>query len=182
VLEQRMACQEIAARRAGRQSLRVVLREVQASTAAIEARLQAIATRGVPNIRRAAFRPWRRQRRPGLAMFAGRRVRREQRTLLLSAARSELFNRVLGGARGRRSVDKPLEGEVWMLDGSPQRVRSGALSDALAQRLGAFDIHPTGPLWGRGNAALHRRVRSARSRRARGRDAAALRAGLEPKA
>src|SRR3546814_3207970 len=58
-----------------------------------------------------------------LAMFAGKRFARSQRTHLLSAARSELFNRVLAVRVRDRSWNRGLEGEVWMLDGS-RSVRS----------------------------------------------------------
>src|SRR6476620_7919020 len=97
----------------------LVLREIDGERSAIDARLRAIADRGVPN-----YFGEQRFGRGGdnvagaLAMFAGARVRREQRTLLLSAARSELFNRVLAVRVRDESWDRGLEGEVWMLDGS----------------------------------------------------------------
>src|SRR5690606_14017196 len=69
----------------------LVLRELQGGRDGVEARLQAIAAAGVPNY----FGVQRFGHGGGnvgkaLAMFAGRRVGREQRTLLLSAARSQL--------------------------------------------------------------------------------------------
>lgn len=129
----------------------LLLREVAGEREAIEARLQAIAARGVPN-----YFGEQRFGRDGdnvaqaLAMFEGRRVRREQRTLLLSAARSELFNRVLAARVAAGSWDAALDGEVWMLDGSRSVFGPEPWSEVLAQRLAAFDIHPTGPLWGEG--------------------------------
>jgi tRNA pseudouridine13 synthase len=129
----------------------LLLRDVLGDHAAIEARLQAIAARGVPN-----YFGEQRFGRDGdnvaqaLAMFAGRRVRREQRGMLLSAARSYLFNRVLGVRVETGSWDRSLDGEVWMLDGSRSVFGPEPLDDALAARLAAFDIHPTGPLWGAG--------------------------------
>ena len=83
-------------------------------------------------------------------MFAGRRVKRDQRTMLLSAARSALFNRVLDARVADGSWNRALDGEVWMLDGSRSVFGPEPFDDALAARLAAFDIHPTGPLWGRG--------------------------------
>jgi tRNA pseudouridine13 synthase len=158
----------------------LVLREVQGEPAAIEARLQAIATRGVPN-----YFGEQRFGRGGdnvaqaLAMFAGRRVRREQRTLLLSAARSELFNRVLAARVKSQRWDKPLEGEVWMLDGSRSVFGPEPWNDELAQRLDAFDIHPTGPLWGKGTLRSTGECEALEVAELEGSDAAALRAGLE---
>lgn len=129
----------------------LLLREVQGDPAQVDARLAQIAARGIPN--------WFGEQRFGrgggnvgqaLAMFGGARVKREQRSILLSAARSELFNRVLSQRVEQGSWDAALDGEVWMLSGSRSVFGPEPWSDALAQRLAAFDIHPTGPLWGEG--------------------------------
>ena len=129
----------------------LVLRDVAGDRAAIDARLQAIGARGVPN-----YFGEQRFGRGGdnvakaLAMFGGRRVRRDERTLLLSAARSQLFNRVLAARVEHGSWDRALEGEVWILDGSRSVFGPEPWDDTLAARLAAFDIHPSGPLWGAG--------------------------------
>ena len=86
------------------------------------------------------------------AMFAGQRVRRDQRNLLLSAARSAIFNAVLGTRVEDGTWRSGMEGEVWQLDGTgsifgPEPV---PMSDEILKRLTSGDIHPTGPLWGRG--------------------------------
>ncbi|WDS37246.1 tRNA pseudouridine(13) synthase TruD [Pseudoxanthomonas sp.] len=158
----------------------LVLRQVQGDQAAIDARLRDIAARGLPN--------WFGEQRFGrggnnvnqaLAMFEGRKVKREQRSMLLSAARSELFNRVLSARVHDGSWERGLEGEVWMLAGSRSVFGPEAFNDTLAQRLADFDIHPSGPQWGEGElrpqgecAALELRVLSEG-------DGPALRAGLE---
>ncbi len=129
----------------------LTLREVEGDTAAIEARLNAIAERGVPN-----YFGEQRFGRGGdnvskaLSMFAGRRVAREERGHLLSAARSELFNRVLAARVAASCWDTGLDGEVWVLDGSRSVFGPEPWNDVLAERLARFDIHPSGPLWGRG--------------------------------
>jgi tRNA pseudouridine13 synthase len=130
----------------------LTLRDVQGDVAAIKSRLRAIAAHGVPN-----YFGEQRFGRGGnnvgnaVAMFAGRRVRREQRTMLLSAARSELFNRVLSARVSDGSWNRGLDGEVWMLDGSRSVFGPEPWTEALATRLAEFDIHPTAPLWGRGD-------------------------------
>lgn len=129
----------------------LLLRDVQGERDAIDARLRTIAARGVPNY----FGAQRFGRDGGnianaLAMFAGRRTARGQRTHLLSAARSELFNRVLAARVIDGSWSRGLDGEVWMLDGSRSVFGPETWSDALAERLARFDIHPSAPLWGRG--------------------------------
>ena len=133
----------------------LVLRDVQGVRVAIEARLAQLAARGMPN----AFGDQRFGHAGGnvgkaLAMFAqgprGKRMGREQRSMLLSAARSALFNRVLAARVADGSWERGLEGEVWMLDGSRSVFGPEPWSAPLAQRLADFDIHPSGPLWGRG--------------------------------
>ena len=129
----------------------LVLRDVRGERAAIDARLAQIAASGLPN--------WFGEQRFGreggniaaaLSMFAGRRVRRDQRSILLSAARSELFNRVLAARVRDASWNQGLEGEVWMLSGSRSVFGPEPWSEDLAARLARFDIHPSGPLWGTG--------------------------------
>ncbi len=127
------------------------LREAVGERPGVEARLRAIAARGVPN-----YFGEQRFGREGdnvanaLAMFAGRRVARAQRTHLLSAARSQLFNRVLAARVDAGCWESALDGEVWMLDGSRSVFGPVPFDAALEARLAAFDIHPTAPLWGRG--------------------------------
>jgi tRNA pseudouridine13 synthase len=139
----------------------LLLRNADGEREAIDARLQAIATRGVPNY----FGEQRFGRdgdnvQQALAMFAGRRVRREQRGMLLSAARSHLFNRVLAARVETASWDRAVDGEVWMLDGSRSVFGPEPLDDALLARLEAFDIHPTGPLWGAGELRTRHEARA----------------------
>ncbi|SOT98031.1 tRNA pseudouridine synthase D [Xanthomonas arboricola pv. fragariae] len=144
----------------------LTLRQVQGERAAIEQRLQAIAARGIPN--------WFGEQRFGrdggnvasaLAMFgyvsnadgtlsaapaSRRRLRNDQRSMLLSAARSALFNRVLTARVEQGNWDTALDGEAWMLDGSRSVFGPEPFTDVLAERLARFDIHPSGPLWGAG--------------------------------
>ncbi len=159
---------------------RLVLRDVQGDAAAIDARLQTIAARGLPN--------WFGEQRFGrdggnvpaaLAMFGGRRVRQDQRSMLLSAARSALFNRVLAARVEQGNWDRPLEGEVWMLDGSRSVFGPEPMSEVLAERLARFDIHPSGPLWGVGEVRSTGEALALESAALADEQALALRAGLE---
>jgi tRNA pseudouridine13 synthase len=83
-------------------------------------------------------------------MFAGRRVDRDKRSMLLSAARSHIFNGVLAARAERDAWDKPLEGEIWSLAGSRSWFGPEPFDETLAARLAQGDIHPSGPLWGDG--------------------------------
>lgn len=129
----------------------LALRDVEGTCADIEERLQTIAARGVPN-----YFGEQRFGRGGdnvvqaLAMFAGRRVRREERSILLSAARSQIFNDVLGLRVTRGDWNRAVEGEVFMLEGSHSVFGPVDIDESISTRLAGFDIHPTGPMWGRG--------------------------------
>jgi tRNA pseudouridine13 synthase len=158
----------------------LVLREVQGERAAIEARLAQIAARGLPNW----FGGQRFGREGGnvaaaLSMFAGRRVRRDQRSILLSAARSELFNRVLSMRVRDASWDQGLDGEVWMLSGSRSVFGPEPWNEDLAGRLARFDIHPSGPLWGVGELRSAGTCAESELATLEGDDAVILRTGLE---
>ncbi|HSD18346.1 MAG TPA: tRNA pseudouridine(13) synthase TruD [Thermomonas sp.] len=158
----------------------LALRAVDGERAAIEARLQAIAAQGVPNY----FGEQRFGRGGGnvqqaVAMFAGRRVKREERSMLLSAARSELFNRVLAARVEAGHWNAALDGEVWMLDGSRSVFGPEAFTDDLQVRVDAFDIHPTGPLWGEGELRSSGVARECELAALAGDTASRLRSGLE---
>ena len=158
----------------------LVLRDIEGEPAAIEARLKAIAVQGVPNY----FGEQRFGRGGGnvqqaVAMFAGRRFKREERSMLLSAARSELFNRVLAARVDAGHWNAALDGEVWMLDGSRSVFGPESLTDDLQARLDAFDIHPTGPLWGAGELRSSGIAREFELAALEGDSASRLRGGLE---
>lgn len=129
----------------------LLLRDVRGDTDAIASRLQAIRAGGVPNyFGEQRFGHGHDNIEQALRLFAGARVRREQRSIYLSAARSHLFNAVLAARISAGDWQGGREGEVWMLDGSQSVFGPEPMTDALAQRCAAQDIHATGPLWGRG--------------------------------
>ena len=132
-------------------AFRIVLRNVDGDRERFETIVRDIAVRGVPNY----FGEQRFGRdaanvERAIAMFAGKRVQRHERSLLLSAARSELFNRVLAERVTRGNWNTPLDGDVWMLRGTHSIFGPEAISDEIARRCAEADIHPTGPLWGEG--------------------------------
>lgn len=130
----------------------LILRNIQGERAAIEARLARVAQDGVANY----FGEQRFGREGGnvqaaAAMFAGRRVPREQRGILLSAARSALFNAVLHLRVQENTWATGVEGDVWMLNGSRSIFGPESESPELVARVMAHDIHPAAPLWGKGD-------------------------------
>lgn len=154
----------------------LTLRNVQGDRAVAEQVLQQIATRGVPNY----FGEQRFGREGGnvaqaRAMFGGRRVDRNTRSFLLSAARSHIFNSVLAARVERGAWDTPLDGEIWALAGSRSWFGPEPFNETLADRLARADIHPSGPLWGQGEppttadaGALEREVAAANAELAAG--------------
>ena len=69
--------------------------------------------------------------------------------------------------------------EVWSLDGSRAVFGPEPWNEALAARLAAFDIHPSGPLWGRGELRTTEAARALELAALDDDSAAALRKGLE---
>lgn len=85
------------------------------------------------------------------AMFvSGRKIKqRQKRSMLLSSARSWLFNCVLSERLNAGIWLTPQVGEPLNLDGSRQFFIADDLTDAQ-KRVEELDIHTTAPLWGQG--------------------------------
>jgi len=134
-------------------AFRIVIRELQGDPAVLAERLQDLARLGVPN-----YFGEQRFGRGGdnvaqaEAMFAGElRVKdRQRRGMYLSAARSAIFNRLLARRVQEQTWNRALPGDVMMLSGSHSVFAAPVVNDDLCRRMAALDIHPTGPLWGKG--------------------------------
>jgi tRNA pseudouridine13 synthase len=87
-------------------------------------------------------------------MFRGARVGREQRGLYLSAARSFLFNQILAYRVSHQRWNQPVAGDIYMFDLSHSCFKSELPDAEIIRRLDAKEIHPTGVLWGRGDAGV----------------------------
>jgi len=87
-----------------------------------------------------------------LAMFQGMKTSREQRSLYLSAARSYLFNQVLARRVSDQCWNQALAGDTYSFDLSHSWFKSGQADTEILRRLAASEIHPTGVLWGKGDA------------------------------
>lgn len=117
----------------------------------LQARVDALIAGGVPN----AFGPQRFGRDgDNVAQFLA--IAPDQRCpgILISAARSLVFNAVLEARIAAGNWNTGMAGDWMMLDGS----HSGFLAEPgdaeLAPRLAAFDIHPSGPLPGRSDPVV----------------------------
>ena len=132
-------------------AFRIAVRGIAAAVDAIPTRLGMILRQGVPNYF-GAQRFGRGGNNLNLAgeLFAGKRLKRELRSIALSAARSLLFNEILSARIADRTWNRGLAGEALNLDGSAGFFVAGCIDEALQERLDSMDIHPTGALWGRG--------------------------------
>jgi tRNA pseudouridine13 synthase len=133
------------------------VRDISADDAAIAGRIDAIAQHGLPNF----FGPQRfgrdganlRKISPDLAAIPAR-----ERTYVLSAARSLVFNAVLA-ERVTDGTWCTLEaGDVANLDGKGSVFVVESVDDLLRDRSSALDIHPTGPMWGSGELLSRGRI------------------------
>ena len=160
----------------------IVLRELAGDAGAASARLDAIERLGVPN-----YYGEQRFGRDGgnldaaRTMFGGARVGRAERSILLSAARSSLFNTVLAARVADGTWNRAREGDVFQLDGRGSIFGPEPIDDALRARVEGLAIHPTGALWGRGAlrtggavAELEARVAAAEPLLAHGLEAAGM--------
>lgn len=129
----------------------ITVRDLVGDLATARTRVQQIREGGVPN-----YFGEQRFGRDGdnvqraLALFAGRRTNRAQASILISAARSHLFNAMLAERVAQGNWQQGLAGEVWALAGSRSWFGPQDPDAELQQRLAERDIHPSAPLWGRG--------------------------------
>ncbi|PCJ30849.1 MAG: tRNA pseudouridine(13) synthase TruD [Gammaproteobacteria bacterium] len=77
---------------------------------------------------------------------------RNQKSMYLSAARSWLFNQVLAERIRLTTWNDVMAGDVMMLSGSKSVFNVDKVDNVLQTRVANKDIHPTGPLWGRGES------------------------------
>jgi tRNA pseudouridine13 synthase len=77
-------------------------------------------------------------------------LRRSERGFVISAARSALFNAVLGERVRRGCWNHLLEGDLANLDGRGSVFAVTQIDENLAGRVERLEVHPTGTLWGRG--------------------------------
>ena len=87
-----------------------------------------------------------------LVLFEGAKVKREQRGIYLSAARSFLFNHILAERIGLDNWNKPVDGDVFIVDGSRGFFKVDKIDSTLSKRVYACEIHPSAVLCGQGDS------------------------------
>lgn len=130
------------------------LRDVQVDPSALAQRVELVRTQGVPNY----FGPQRFGRdgdniTDALRWSAGGELPRgrEARAFVYSASRSLLFNAVLASRVDDDTWAQLLPGERVNLSGRNSWFVADAIDETLLERLSRHDIHPTGPMPGRGD-------------------------------
>ncbi len=133
------------------------LRELDADTDEIEQRLQQISNQGIPNY----FGEQRFGHDGNNLLMANRlfrgelkKVTRHKRSIYLSAARSYLFNLILAQRVEQGNWNQAMPGEILLLDGSRSHFLVEEVDATILQRVTELDIHPSGPLWGKGGAQV----------------------------
>ncbi len=131
----------------------ITLRNVGADLEAVQQRFHTLQQQGWPNY----FGEQRFGHDAGnLALFddlvsgRARKLPQHKKSLAISSARSYLFNRILALRVMQGYWNQIIPGDVLQLDGRSALFAQDADDTSLAERLEAFEIHPTAPLWGRG--------------------------------
>ena len=131
----------------------ITIRQLNGERPALDTRLAQIAETGVPNY----FGSQRFGHDGGnieqaLALFAGElgRIDPHKRGLYLSAARSEIFNRVLAARVEQGTWNQAVPGDVFMFPDSHSFFTADLTPDTL-ERIATRRIHASGPLWGAGD-------------------------------
>jgi tRNA pseudouridine13 synthase len=87
-----------------------------------------------------------------LALFDGAKVKREQRSMYLSAARSYLFNQLLARRIEEGCWDQAIAGDVLIFDQSNSYFKADQLDASIIERIKQGEIHPTGMMFGKGES------------------------------
>lgn len=132
---------------------KIRVREIDCPREKLFERLETIQQKGVPNY----FGPQRFGRDGNNHLNAIRYFRgelkirdRHKRGLYLSAARSYLFNELLAVRIARRNWNRALAGDAMILGDAHSFFACEEPDDEIHGRVERLEIHPSGPLWGKG--------------------------------
>lgn len=140
----------------------LVVRDIQGCQSQITDRLAQIKNEGVPNyFGEQRFGNMNTNLNRAVELFTGTSKLRKGplRSIVISAARSFLFNQILAERINNRTWNQLIHGDVMILDGSTSFFAVDAIDETLIQRLRTLDIHPSGALWGGGNMPVDKTCR-----------------------
>lgn len=130
----------------------LVIRDITGNCTDIEQRLEAIKTQGVPNyFGEQRFGNYGSNLPKATELFKGAltRVKRNQKSMYISAARSWIFNLILSERIKKGSWNRFVDGDVVQLEGSSKWFAEDGSAN-LSERVQEADLHPTGAMIGRG--------------------------------
>jgi tRNA pseudouridine13 synthase len=134
------------------------IRGLQVGRQCLEERLERLRKQGMPNYfgnQRFGHKYQNLEQAERLFSPNRGRMSRTLRGLVMSAVRSQLFNQVLAARIEANLWNAPLSGDYFKLDGSRRGFHDDQEQDSLlARRCQQQDIHPSGPLWGRGRTLV----------------------------
>ncbi len=138
----------------------ITIREITGEYSWLERSLQRVRDEGVPNyFGEQRFGVNQDNVERALEMFRRRKkLSRFKRGLYLSSARSFLFNQVLAKRVKLSDWNKALIGDALQLDGSNSYFVHDGSDSAVRARIAAFDLHPSGPMWGVGKPPVKGQV------------------------
>lgn len=130
---------------------RIAVTDLDATRKSLDERLSLIRRSGVPNyFGDQRFGRGGNNLQLASDLFAGKKLRRNKRSIALSSARSILFNHILQQRVRDGSWNQLIAGESACLDGSNSIFTVAQVDQELQRRCEEMDIHPGGALWGRG--------------------------------
>lgn len=139
---------------------RLVIRNLDGDPGLLQERLQRVRREGVPN-----YFGGQRFGHGGQNVVRGERwlahggrLPRNKRSIYISAVRSFLFNEVLSARVEARTWNRLLDGDIASLDGSRSTFPCTMPDSGLERRCEEFDIHPSGPLPGKGGDSAQRQA------------------------
>ncbi len=127
----------------------IVIRDWQGDEKRFVEQLEKIKNHGFPNyFTEQRFGREGRNISKAISLFQGQSVKRQQRGLYLSAARSWLFNQILADRVQSGSWNRLVEGDKCQLNSTHSLFDFDSTDIDLVSRCQAGDIHPTGILFG----------------------------------
>ncbi len=84
--------------------------------------------------------------------------KRADKSMVLSAARSMVFNKMLSQRIQTTGWEQLIDGEIMMLSGTHSIFSVSEITDEITKRFQKGDIHPTTALWGRGHLSSEKQL------------------------
>lgn len=132
----------------------ITIRDFAGDQEKIIQKLDAIKTQGFPNyFGEQRFGNNGQNINTALALFAGAKMKPEQRSIYLSAARSYLFNLILSQRVNLQNWNQAIAGDVCMINQSNSYFKAENIDETLQNRIANGEIHPTACLYGKGENA-----------------------------